>query len=61
MFRWETKVSGTLSVPREDWKDGDPVTEIVCAEFTPPVKALVGLFDLRAVIEWAQAESYSRQ
>jgi hypothetical protein len=31
---------------REGWKHGAPVTEIVCAEFTAPVKAQGELFDL---------------
>jgi hypothetical protein len=31
---------------REGWKHGAPVTEIVCAEFTPPVRVQGELFDL---------------
>ena len=31
---------------REGWKHGAPVTEIVCAEFTPPVNAQGELFNL---------------
>ena len=35
------------SFHRDGWKHGAPVTEIVCAEFTPPVRAQGELFDVR--------------